>query len=92
MQINNDLIEYLEGLSKLRLTDAERQSVTEQLQEFIEYTQMLSSAELPAVDLTQTASLNLRADEAKPSMPVDDVLANAPERQGDFFVVPRSIE
>ncbi len=92
MQINNDLIEYLEGLSKLRLTDAERQSVTEQLQEFIEYTQMLSSAELPAVDLTQTAPLNLRADEAKPSMPVDDVLANAPERQGDFFVVPRSIE
>ena len=92
MQINNDLIEYLEGLSKLRLTDAERQSVTEQLQEFIEYTQMLSTAELPAVDLTQTASLNLRADEAKPSMPVDDVLANAPERQGDFFVVPRSIE
>jgi aspartyl-tRNA(Asn)/glutamyl-tRNA(Gln) amidotransferase subunit C len=30
----------------------------------------------------------LREDVARPSLPVDAVLANAPERDGDFLVVP----
>jgi aspartyl-tRNA(Asn)/glutamyl-tRNA(Gln) amidotransferase subunit C len=30
----------------------------------------------------------LRPDTVAPSLPVEDVLANAPEREGDFFVVP----
>jgi aspartyl-tRNA(Asn)/glutamyl-tRNA(Gln) amidotransferase subunit C len=29
-----------------------------------------------------------RADEPRPSLPLDDVFANAPERDGDFFRVP----
>jgi aspartyl-tRNA(Asn)/glutamyl-tRNA(Gln) amidotransferase subunit C len=34
----------------------------------------------------------MRDDEALPSLPVDDVLANAPDREGDFFRVPHVLE
>ena len=29
---------------------------------------------------------------ARPSLPVEDVLANAPARQGDFIVVPAILD
>jgi aspartyl-tRNA(Asn)/glutamyl-tRNA(Gln) amidotransferase subunit C len=34
----------------------------------------------------------MRDDEPRPSFPRDDMLANAPDRAGDFFRVPRIIE
>ena len=34
----------------------------------------------------------MRGDEVRPSFTVADMLANAPEREGDFFRVPRIIE
>ena len=34
----------------------------------------------------------LRDDEARPSLPVDEVLGNAPERDQDHFTVPRIID
>jgi aspartyl-tRNA(Asn)/glutamyl-tRNA(Gln) amidotransferase subunit C len=30
----------------------------------------------------------LADDESRPSLPVDDALENAPDREGDFFRVP----
>ena len=50
-------------------------------------------AELDTDDIPPTAQTIelaniLRDDVAMPSLPPEAVLANAPERQGDFFVVP----
>ena len=34
----------------------------------------------------------MREDRARPSLPAADMLANAPERSGEFFRVPKIIE
>jgi aspartyl-tRNA(Asn)/glutamyl-tRNA(Gln) amidotransferase subunit C len=34
----------------------------------------------------------LRDDEVRPSLPVEEALANAPDREGDGFHVPKIIE
>jgi len=34
----------------------------------------------------------MRDDMPRPSLPQEDMLANAPERSGEFFRVPRIIE
>lgn len=34
----------------------------------------------------------LRADEVRPSLPVEEALDNAPQRAGDTFRVPRVVE
>ncbi|PYO33114.1 MAG: Asp-tRNA(Asn)/Glu-tRNA(Gln) amidotransferase GatCAB subunit C, partial [Candidatus Rokuibacteriota bacterium] len=41
-----------------------------------------------AVPLTNV----MREDVTRPSFPQSDMLANAPERSGDFFRVPKIIE
>jgi aspartyl-tRNA(Asn)/glutamyl-tRNA(Gln) amidotransferase subunit C len=41
-----------------------------------------------AVPLTNV----MREDESRPSLPLADMLANAPEAAGDFFRVPRIVE
>ena len=33
-----------------------------------------------------------RADEPAPSLPVDEALANAPDRRGDFYGVPAVLD
>jgi aspartyl-tRNA(Asn)/glutamyl-tRNA(Gln) amidotransferase subunit C len=33
-----------------------------------------------------------RPDELRPSLPVDEALANAPARSGDFFAVPAVLD
>lgn len=94
MQINDELIEYLEGLSRLSLSDEERSEITAQLQEFMAYIDMLGELEASSVPSTrvENARAFLRADKVKPSMPADEILANAPKRQGDYFSVPKAIE
>lgn len=95
MQINSELIEYLEGLSKLKLTDAEKLRISAELQELLAYVDMLGELDTASVcDMPQQAgSFNfLRADEASLSIPVEDILANAPKRQGDYFSVPKTVE
>ena len=95
MQINDELIEYLEGLSKLSLSVQERAEISAQLQEFLEYTDMLSELDFAAdscADFLSAADNHLRPDEAQPSMPVEEIMKNAPKRQGDFFSVPKAIE
>ncbi len=95
MQINSELIEYLEGLSKLKLTDAEKLRISAELQELLAYVDMLSELDAAsACDGLQQANAFdfLRADEVSLSVPVEDILANAPQRQGDFFSVPKTVE
>jgi aspartyl-tRNA(Asn)/glutamyl-tRNA(Gln) amidotransferase subunit C len=53
--------------------------------------------EVAAADVPPTASAIPRAnvfrdDVAEPSLPVDEALRNAPERDGDRFRVPRIVE
>lgn len=95
MQINSELIEYLEGLSKLKLNDGERESVTTQLQEFAQYMDTLSELDFSVLCNQQVLSDNtsaLRADKVKPSKPAEDILANAPRRSGNYFTVPKTVE
>jgi aspartyl/glutamyl-tRNA(Asn/Gln) amidotransferase C subunit len=56
---------------------------------------MLSELDFAAdscADFLSAADNHLRPDEAQPSMPVEEIMKNAPKRQGDFFSVPKAIE
>ena len=62
-----------------------------QLNHILDQYAKLAELDTDAIPPTaQTIELEniLREDVARPSMPPEDVLANAPQRDGDFFVVP----
>src|SRR5690349_6407017 len=84
-------VEHVAYLARLGLTDEELTRLEGQLNHILDQYATLAALDTDAMPPTaQTIELEniLREDVARPSMPSEDVLANAPQRDGDFFVVP----
>ena len=84
-------VEHVAYLARLGLTEEELARLEGQLNHILDQYATLAELDTDAIPPTaQTIELEniLREDVARPSMPPEDVLANAPERGGDFFVVP----
>jgi aspartyl-tRNA(Asn)/glutamyl-tRNA(Gln) amidotransferase subunit C len=84
-------VEHVAYLARLGLTPDELARLEGQLNHILDQYAKLAELDTDAIPPTaQTIELEniLREDVARPSMPAEDVLANAPEREGDFFVVP----
>ena len=84
-------VEHVAHLARLGLTDDELGRLEGQLNHILDQYAIL--AELRHDDIPPTAQTIeleniLREDVVRPSLPVEDVLANAPDRDGDFIVVP----
>ena len=91
MAISRDEVLHVARLARLELSEDEVVRFGEQLSAILEAVGKV--AELDLGDVEPTAHpLELAnvwaADEPLPSLDVEEALANAPERDGDFFRVP----
>jgi len=91
MAISREDVEHIAFLARLGLGEDEKQTFQEQLSGILEY--MKTLAELDTSDIPPTAQVIplqnvMRDDRVEPSLPREAVLANAPEREGDFLRVP----
>jgi aspartyl-tRNA(Asn)/glutamyl-tRNA(Gln) amidotransferase subunit C len=91
MAISKDEVLHVARLARLELTDEDVERFTEQLSAILEAVAKVS--ELDLADVEPTAHpldlVNVWAgDEPRPSLAVEDALANAPEREAGFFKVP----
>ena len=80
-------------LAELDLTDAEIERFREQLNAILDAVGKVSELELADVPPTShplSVANVFAADEPRPSLPLEDVFANAPAREDDFFRVPPS--
>lgn len=92
MQID---IEHVARLARVHLTDEEKLQLREQLGMILEHAAKVS--EVATEDVPPTASAIpranvLRPDDVEPSLPREEALANAPDRERERFRVPRIIE
>jgi aspartyl-tRNA(Asn)/glutamyl-tRNA(Gln) amidotransferase subunit C len=84
-------VEHVAHLARLGLTDEELGRLEGQLNHILDQYAILATVPTDHIAPTaQTIELeNIQRDDvARPSLPVEDVLANAPERDGDYVVVP----
>jgi aspartyl-tRNA(Asn)/glutamyl-tRNA(Gln) amidotransferase subunit C len=82
-------------LARLALTEAELETMREQLNAILAHIDALKAVDTSGVEPTSHAvpQFNvMREDEPRPSFPPEAMLANAPDRAGEFFRVPRIIE
>ena len=90
MSLTRAEVQSIAELAKLKLTEAEETLYQEQLSDILDYIQRLNTLDTEAIPPTATV-LPLRSvmrdDVPRPSLPVDEVLANAPARAGDSFEV-----
>ena len=84
-------VEHVAHLARLGLTEEELTRLEGQLNHILDQYAILASLDTEHIPPTaQTIELAniLRDDLVQPSLPVEDALANAPERRGDHFAVP----
>ena len=91
MAISRDEVLHVARLARLALSDEEIDRLGAQLNAILEAVGKVS--ELDLADVEPTANpldlVNVWAeDEPKESLPVEDALANAPDREAGFFQVP----
>jgi aspartyl-tRNA(Asn)/glutamyl-tRNA(Gln) amidotransferase subunit C len=87
-------VEHVAHLARLGLTEDELARLEGQLNHILDQYTILATLDTDAIAPTaQTIELEniLRDDVPLASLPVEDALANAPERDGDFIVVPAII-
>jgi aspartyl-tRNA(Asn)/glutamyl-tRNA(Gln) amidotransferase subunit C len=91
MAISRDEVLHVAALARLDLTDEEVERFQEQLSAILEAVGKVSELDLSDVEPTAHPLdlLNVWAeDEPRPCLSVEEALANAPDRDGDFFRVP----
>lgn len=83
-------LEHLSRLANLELTEEEKKLLPGQMEKIIDWVGQLSSLATGEEEKYHQVdfSLRLEEDEVQPSLPQDEVLAMAPEKQGDFVKVP----
>jgi len=95
MRLTPEEVEHVALLGRLKLTEEERARFTTQLNSILEYFEQLQQIDTTgvppmshAVEITNV----FREDAPQPSLTPDEALQNAPDREEDYFQVPRVIE
>ena len=95
MALSKEEVEYVARLARLTLTEEEKESFTTQLNEILGFFTKLNELPTQGVDPTSHAIpvYNVfRDDEVHRSLDVEETLKNAPEREENYFKVPRIVE
>jgi aspartyl-tRNA(Asn)/glutamyl-tRNA(Gln) amidotransferase subunit C len=95
MEISRRDVEKVASLARLRISDSEKDMFATQLSQILTHVEQLNRYDTTGVEPTTTVmgQANVfRDDVVRPSLPVEKALANAPEREGDGFCVPRILE
>jgi aspartyl-tRNA(Asn)/glutamyl-tRNA(Gln) amidotransferase subunit C len=95
MALDRAAVDHVARLARLDLTDDERERMQKELTQILGHAEKIQALDLDGVPPTSHAlplSNVLRPDEARPSLPPEEALANAPEVEDGRFRVPRIIE
>ncbi|MCL2212202.1 MAG: Asp-tRNA(Asn)/Glu-tRNA(Gln) amidotransferase subunit GatC [Treponema sp.] len=95
MQIDDNLISYLEDLSCLTLSDGEKSRLTGDLQKILDYMARLSELDTGGVSERSHPFDNVNAfrdDEARPSFDKELILMNAPVKNEEMIIAPKTVE
>jgi len=89
------VVKYIAKLARLALSNEEITLFGGQLSDILNYISKLSEVDTENIEPTSHVEplQNVeREDVVKPSLPIGEVLKNAPSKEGNFFKVPKVIE
>ena len=95
MKLTREEVLHIAQLARVALTDEEITRMCEQISSLLEHFEVLQKVDTTGVPPTaQSVTLEsvMREDVVKPSLSPEDVLANAPLRDGDCFRVKAVLE
>ena len=95
MSIDKDTVKHISKLARISLDEKKISSLSKDLSsimKFIEKLNKLNTDKIVPLTSIIDASLKSRKDEVKDGKIRDQVLKNSPEKNDEFFVVPKVID
>jgi aspartyl-tRNA(Asn)/glutamyl-tRNA(Gln) amidotransferase subunit C len=95
MSIDKDTVKHIAKLARISLDEKKINSLSKDLTSIIEFIEQLNKLNtkkiVPLTSITN-ASLQSREDKVSDGKIRDQILKNSPEKNEEFFVVPKVIE
>ena len=95
MSIDKDTVKHISKLARISLDEKNVDSLSKDLtsiMRFIENLNKLNTDKIEPLTSIINASLKSRKDEVRDGKIRDQILKNSPEKNEEFFVVPKVIE
>ena len=95
MSIDKDTVKHISKLARISLDEKKISSLSKDLSSIMKFIEKLNELNTDKViPLTSiiSASLKSREDEVKDGKIRDQILKNSPEKNEEFFVVPKVLE
>ena len=95
MKVTKELVDYVAQLSRLELTDKQNEKAQKELGAIIDYADTLNNVNTDGIEpLSHVFAVKnvMREDVVKESRDRDELLSNAPMRDEEAFLVPKTVE
>ena len=95
MKINRELLDKIAHLSRLEFDEKDAEKMMQDMTEIVDWVEKLKEVDTDGVEPLTTMSHEVnswRDDEVKGHLSHDRALSQAPEKDADFFRVPKVLE
>jgi len=95
MQVDEATVRRIARLARIKVGEVEAKALEKELSAILEWIRQLDEVDTRQVEpMTRVVAvtLKMRKDAVREGEIPEAILANAPEREGDFFVVPKVVE
>ena len=95
MRVTKKEVQHIADLARLRIADSDIGLYTDHFNQILDYLDELNQLDTQGVEpMRDVVSMPtpLRQDSVRPSLAIEEVLANAPESFERFFLVPKVVE
>lgn len=95
MSVDENMVRRIANLARIGVDDAELPGLAKELSAILGFVEQLSEVDTEAVQPLTSAvatTMRLRVDEVTDGGYPQDVLANAPDKDDDYFAVPKVVE
>ncbi len=93
--VDKKTVEYVANLARIKITEEEKNYLATQLSKIIEYIDKLKNLKVEGIEPMRGTHIHrniLREDKVSPSIFKEDILNNSPQREKNYFKVPKVIE
>jgi aspartyl-tRNA(Asn)/glutamyl-tRNA(Gln) amidotransferase subunit C len=95
MAVDNETVRRVAHLARMAVAEDEIEGLGRELNAILAFVEQLADIDVTGVDPMTSVTpmaMKMRQDEVNDGNIADAVLANAPERENHFFVVPKVVE
>jgi len=95
MHVDQATVRKIARLARIKVTVEESEALEKELSGILDWVKQLDEVDTKGVEpMTRVVAMTLkkRPDVVSDGEIADDILANAPAREGHFFVVPKVVE